>query len=119
MVEAPDVCPRCNSEQGEKRDRSEFIAIPPDREAEDKPEPLVPWWLWVVYAAHGMLGADERGVPTVAEQREWLDEYHVFDVDERRLWVLYWAAITAGQQEERGRKAAARQDDLEAAKRNR
>jgi hypothetical protein len=48
-----------------------------------------------------MLGADANGKPLFSEQRAFLDEHHVTDDEERRLWTALWLVITAAAASER------------------
>jgi hypothetical protein len=99
---------------GEFLDLSEFVDVPDDRLARDKPAPVLcpddgpatPWQrlLQLLYASHATLGVDEHGKPTWAEQATFLDEHGVVDPWERRLWQHFWAAITAAESVERARR---------------
>jgi hypothetical protein len=78
-------------------DLSEFVDIPTDRAEEDKPAPVLPPRLIPVYIAHGELGTDESGRPTVEERQRLLDEMGVTDPAERECWWFLWGEITQAQ----------------------
>jgi len=93
-------CPLCGAEM-DFGELSEFTDAPED----ERPAPVLPGWLQPVFEAHSALGRDQRGVPTVVEQRAWLDEHEITDLDERRVWQALWAAISAAEMSERAKTA--------------
>lgn len=94
-------------------DLSEFVGVPPEREADDKPAPRLPPFLLPVYIAHGELGRDESGRPTVEERERLFKMMGITDPAEQEVWWTLWGEITAAQATEERRRFDAISDAQE------